>query len=218
MVSEYLNFASFAFAALFFIVDPVGNVPLFLAITPKNDFSERKQIVGKASFASGLILVFFLLTGNLMLNLFHITIGAFKIAGGILIFMISLRMLFVFKPSQKTSPQEELEAKEKEDVSFFPLAIPLLSGPGAITTIILLRNKCHDIIDYLIILFIIVVVSVLTYFILKQSQYLMKLWGQTGINILVRLMGLFLSVIAVQFAIDGIKDIIPEILRSVPAS
>ena len=218
MVSEYLNFASFAFAALFFIVDPVGNVPLFLAITPKNDFSERKQIVGKASFASGLILVFFLLTGNLMLNLFHITIGAFKIAGGILIFMISLRMLFVFKPSQKTSPQEELEAKEKEDVSFFPLAIPLLSGPGAITTIILLRNKCHDIIDYLIILFIIVVVSVLTYFILKQSQYLMKLWGQTGINILVRLMGLLLSVIAVQFAIDGIKDIIPEILRSVPAS
>jgi multiple antibiotic resistance protein len=123
-------------------------------------------------------------------------------------------MLFVFKPSQKTSPQEEREAREKEDVSFFPLAIPLLSGPGAITTIILLRNKCHDIIHYLIILFIIVVVSVLTYFILKQSQYVMKLCGQTGINILVRLMGLLLSVIAVQFAIDGIKDIIPEILRS----
>ena len=218
MISEYLNFAFFAFAALFFIVDPIGNVPLFLAITPKNDFIERKQIVGKASIASGLILIFFLFTGNLILNLFHITIGAFKIAGGILIFIISLRMLFIFRPSQKTSPQEEREAKEKEDVSFFPLAIPLLSGPGAITTIILLRNKCHDIIQYLIILFIILVVSVLTYFILKQSHYLMKFFGQTGINIFVRLMGLLLSVIAVQFAIDGIKDIIPEILQSVPAS
>jgi len=214
MVTEYLNFASFAFAALFFIVDPIGNIPLFLAITPKNDFLERKQIVGKASIASGLILIFFLLTGNLILNLFHIAIGAFKIAGGILIFIISLRMLFVFRPAQKTSPQEEREAKEKEDVSFFPLAIPLLSGPGAITTIILLRNNCHDIIHSLIILFIIGVVSVLTYFILKESQYLMKNCGQTGINILVRLMGLLLSVIAVQFAIDGIKDIIPEILRS----
>jgi conserved hypothetical protein TIGR00427 len=218
MVSEYLNFASFAFAALFFIVDPIGNVPLFLAITPKNDFTERKQIVRKASIASGLILIFFLLTGNLILNLFHITIGAFKIAGGILIFIISLRMLFVFSPGQKTSPEEQREAKEKDDVSFFPLAIPLLSGPGAITTIILLRNNCHNIIHYLIILSIVVVVSVLTYFILKESQYLMKLWGQTGINILVRLMGLLLSVIAVQFAIDGIKDIIPEIIRGISSS
>lgn len=218
MVSEYFNFASFAFAALFFIVDPIGNVPLFLAITPKNDFIERKQIVGKASIASGLILIFFLLTGNLILNLFHITIGAFKIAGGILIFIISLRMLFVFRPGQKTSPEEQREAKEKDDVSFFPLAIPFLSGPGAITTIILLRNNCHDIIHYLIILSIIVVVSVLTYFILKESQYLMKLCGQTGINVLVRLMGLLLSVIAVQFAIDGIKDIIPEIIRGISSS
>jgi len=218
MVSEYFNFASFAFAALFFIVDPIGNVPLFLAITPKNDFIERKQIVRKASIASGLILIFFLLTGNLILNLFHITIGAFKIAGGILIFIISLRMLFVFSPGQKTSPEEQREAKEKDDVSFFPIAIPLLSGPGAITTIILLRNNCHNIIHYLIILSIVVVVSVLTYFILKESQYLMKLWGQTGINILVRLMGLILSVIAVQFAIDGIKDIIPEIIRGISSS
>jgi multiple antibiotic resistance protein len=218
MVSEYFNFASFAFAALFLIIDPMGNIPLFLAITPKNNFTERKQIVKKASIASGVILIFFLFTGNLILNLFHITIGAFKIAGGILVFIIALRMLFVFKPGQKTSPEEQREAKEKDDVSFFPLAIPFLSGPGAITTIILLRNNCRDIIQYLTILAVIVLVSVLTYFILKESQYLMKLCGQTGINILVRLMGLLLSVIAVQFAIDGIKDIIPEIIRSVPAA
>jgi len=218
MMSEYLNFASFAFAALFLIIDPIGNVPLFLAITPRNDFAEREQIVRRASIISGLILLFFLFTGNLLLNLFHITIGAFRIAGGILIFIIAVRMLFVFRPTQKTSPEEEQEAKEKEDVSFFPLAIPLLSGPGAITTVILLRNNCYQVIHYLIIVFVILLVSGLTYVILRESQYLMKLFGQTGINILVRLMGLILSVIAVQFGIDGIEDIIPEILRSVSPS
>ena len=218
MLGEYVNVASFAFITLFFIVDPIGNIPLFLAITPKSDFTERKQIVIRASFAGAAILVFFLFTGNLILNLFHITIGAFRIAGGILIFIIALRMLFVFRPAQKTSPQEEREAREKEDVSFFPLAIPFLSGPGAITTIILLRNKCHDVVHYLIMLSTILVVFILTYVILKESQYLMRLCGQTGINVLVRLMGLLLSVIAVQFAVDGIKDIIPDILRNIPAS
>ena len=178
MVSECLNFAFFAFAALFFIVDPIGNVPLFFAITPKNDFIERQQILGKASIASGLILMFFLITGNLILNLFHITIGAFKIDGGILIFIISLRMLFVFRPSQKTSLKNNVKPKKRMMCLFFPLAIPFLSGPGAITTIILLRNNCHDFIHYGIILSTIVVVSVLTYFILKESQYVMKLCGQ----------------------------------------
>jgi multiple antibiotic resistance protein len=212
MLSEYLNFTTFAFAALFFIIDPLGNVPLFLAITPRNDARERKQIVGKASLVSGLVLAFFLLSGNLMLDLFHVTIGAFRIAGGILVFVIAFRMLFVVRPGQKTSPQEEEEAIAKEDVSVFPLAIPLLSGPGAITTVILLRSNCRDLIHYLIILAVIIVVSLLTYFILRESQYLMKLLGQTGINILTRLMGLMLSVIAVQFAIDGIKAIVPELV------
>lgn len=214
MVSDYLNFTSFAFAALFFIIDPLGNVPLFLAITPRNDAQERKQIVGKASLVSGLILVFFLLTGSLVLDIFHITIGAFRISGGILVFVISFRMLFAARPGQKTSPQEEQEAIAKEDVSVFPLAIPLLSGPGAITTVILLRSKCEDIIHYALILAVIVAVSVLTCFILRESQYLMKLLGQTGINILTRLMGLILSVIAVQFVIDGIKAVLPELAGS----
>ena len=215
MLSEYINFTLFAFAALFFIIDPVGNVPLFLAITRQNNFNERKQIVKKASFACSLILIFFLLTGNLILELFHITIAAFKIAGGIIIFIISIQMLFVFKPGQKTSPLEEEEAREKEDVSIFPLAIPFLSGPGAIATVILLRSNCQNLIHYLVIFGVIVIVSILTYFILKESQYLMKFLGQTGINILTRLMGLILSVIAVQFAIDGIKMVLPDLLQGI---
>ena len=124
-------------------------------------------------------------------------------------------MLFVFKPGQKTSPLEEEEAREKEDVSIFPLAIPFLSGPGAIATVILLRSNCQNLIHYLVILGVIVTVSILTYFILKESQYLMKFLGQTGINILTRLMGLILSVIAVQFAIDGIKMVLPDLLQGI---
>lgn len=213
MWNEYTNFASFAFATLFSVIDPIGNVPLFLVITQHNTFDERKHIVKKAAFFCSLILTCFLVTGNLILAIFHITIGAFKIAGGIIIFIISLQMLFAFRPGQKTSPKEEEEAIEKEDVSVFPLAIPLLSGPGAITTVILLRSSCQTLVHYIIILAVIVLISVFTYFILRQSPRLMKIMGQTGINILTRLMGLLLSVIAVQFVINGIKSVLPELVR-----
>lgn len=215
MVGEYINFTSFALVTLFSIIDPIGNIPLFLAITQQNTFNERKRIIKKATIACSLILAFFLLTGNFILELFHITIGAFRIAGGIVIFIISLQMLFVFKPGQKTSPKEEQEAIEKEDVSIFPLAIPFLSGPGAITTVILLRSNCQTITHYFLILGVIMIISVLTYLVLRESQHLMKFLRQTGINILTRLMGLILSVIAVQFAIDGIKSILPELLHGI---
>jgi multiple antibiotic resistance protein len=212
VIGEYLNFTSFAFAALFFIIDPLGNVPLFLAITPKHNFHERKQIVGKASLVSGLILIFFLLTGNLVLDLFHVTIGAFRIAGGDLGFCYRVSHALCGTTRAKNQSQVEQEAVAKEDVSIFPLAVPLLSGSGAITTVILLRSNCRDFIHYFLILAVIVVVSWLIYCILRESPYLMKLLGQTGINILTRLMGLMLSVIAVQFALDGIKAVLPELM------
>jgi multiple antibiotic resistance protein len=217
MWSDYANLASFALVTLFSIIDPMGNVPLFLAITQQNTLDERKAIIRKATFTCSFILMFFLITGNFILEIFHITIGAFKIAGGVLIFIISIQMLFVFKPGQKTSPKEEQEALAKEDVSFFPLAIPLLCGPGAITTVILLRSNCHTFMHYTLILVVIVAVSFLTYGILRESQHLMKILGQTGINILTRLMGLVLSVVAVQFVLDGIKSALPDLVKQIPS-
>ena len=215
MPAEHLDLASFAFAALFFIIDPLGNVPLFLAITQQNTAEERRQIVKKATIACFCILTTFLIAGRLILELFHITIGAFKIAGGIIIFVISLQMLFALRPGQKTSPREKQEALEKEDVSIFPLAVPLLSGPGAIAAVIMLRSYCETVVDYVIIWGVMCVICLLTYGILRESQYLMRLLGQTGVNILSRLMGLILSVVAVQFVLDGVKVVLPDILQGV---
>jgi multiple antibiotic resistance protein len=217
MGSDYAHFASFALVTLFSIIDPIGNVPLFLAITQQNTFEERKSIIRKATLICSFVLMFFLITGNLILEIFHITIGAFKIAGGVLVFIISIQMLFAFKPGQKTSPKEEQEALVKEDVSFFPLAIPLLCGPGAITTVILLRSNCRTFLHYALILTVIVTISFLTYLILRESQHLMKILGQTGINILTRLMGLVLSVVAVQFVLDGISSALPDLVKQIPS-
>jgi len=217
MISEYANFFFFALGALFVIIDPLGNIPLFLAITQQNDFNERKRILKKAAFACCLILSFFLFTGNFILNLFHITIGAFKIAGGVVVFLISLQMLFVFRPGQKTSPREEQEALEKDDVAIFPLAIPFLSGPGAIATVMILRSKCQGLVHYGLTLSAIIGISLATYLLLKESQHLMAFFGQTGINIMTRLMGLILAVIAVQFIIDGIGAVLPGILQEISA-
>lgn len=215
MISEHANFFFFAFTALFVIIDPIGNIPLFLAITQENDSNERKLILKKAVLACCLILSFFLFTGNFILDFFHITIGAFKIAGGLVVFIISIQMLFVFRPGQKTSPKEEQEALEKEDVAIFPLAIPLLSGPGAIATVMILRSSCQSFVHYALAFGAIVAISLATYFLLKESQHLMTLLGQTGINIMTRLMGLILAVIAVQFIIDGIGAVLPRMLQAI---
>lgn len=213
MANEYSEFAVFAFVTLFFIIDPLGNVPLFLAITKQNTEEELKRIVRKASLASWGILVAFLIGGRVILSVFHITLEAFKISGGIVIFIIALQMLFILRPGQKTSTREQREAVEKEDVSFFPLAIPFLSGPGAIAAVIMLRNDCETPIDYAILFGVITVVTVITFVVLRQSRYLMKILGQTGVNILTRLMGLILSVIAVQFVIDGLTIVVPKIIH-----
>ncbi len=213
-MGEYADFATFAFVILLSIVDPVGNIPLFLAITQHDSENERRRIVIKACSASFCILTFFLFAGNVILDLFHLSLGAFRIAGGIVLFIISLQMLFHLNPGQKTSPQEEREAVEKDDVSIFPLAIPLLSGPGALAAVIMLRSEAHTAVHILVLFGVIAVAMLITFCTLTASQHLMRILGQTGINILTRLMGLLLSVLSVQFVLDGIVVIIPDLLRS----
>ena len=205
------------FTSILFIVDPLIVIPSFLAMTQRDPIEMKRTHARRGAWTVAITLSLFAAAGGIIFTLFGITIGAFKIAGGVLIFIISIQMLFVFKPGQKTSPKEEQEALAKEDVSFFPLAIPLLCGPGAITTVILLRSNCHTFMHYTLILVVIVAVSFLTYGILRESQHLMKILGQTGINILTRLMGLVLSVVAVQFVLDGIKSALPDLVKQIPS-
>lgn len=204
------EFALISFSLIFFIVDPLGNIPIFLALTEGVSAQEKKKIAWRACIASFFILLVFAFIGDWILRLFRVTISSFQIAGGILIFIIALSMLQARRSRTKSTPEEEHERAEGEDVAIFPLAIPMLSGPAAITTVMVLINLSSSFAHRMIVILCILVTTLCSYWIFKQSARLMNLLGQTGINVLMRLMGLLLAVISVQFVIDGVKGVLGE--------
>jgi multiple antibiotic resistance protein len=200
-----LEFAAISLSSIFFIVDPLGTAPVFLAITEGKSAAERKRTAFRASLVTFMILLVFAFVGEWILNLLRVTISSFQIAGGILIFTIALSMLQARRSRAKSTPQEEHEKQEGEDVAIFPLAIPMLSGPAAITTVMVLINLSTSPLHRMLVILAIALTSLFCYLILKASGRLLNLLGQTGINVLTRLMGLLLAVISVQLVIDGIK-------------
>ena len=206
-----LEFAAISLSLIFFIVDPLGNVPVFLSITGGKSAGERNRTALRASLATFLVLLVFAFVGEWILKLLRVTISSFQIAGGILIFIIALNMLQARRSRAKSTPQEEHGKQEGEDVAVFPLAVPMLSGPAAITTVMVLINLSASITQRALVILAIFLTCLLTYLILRASGRILGLMGQTGINILTRLMGLLLAVISVQFVIDGIKDVFLQI-------
>jgi multiple antibiotic resistance protein len=206
-----LEFALITFSMIFFIVDPLGNIPVFLTVTEGATPAERNRTAKRASIATLLILLLFAFIGEWILKLFQVTISSFQIAGGILIFIIALSMLQAKRSRAKSSPEEEHERLSQDDVSIFPLAIPMLSGPAAITTVMVLINLSASLTQRVIVILAIILTSLCCYIIMKESGRLLRILRQTGINVLTRLMGLLLAVIAVQFVIDGIKTVLSEI-------
>jgi multiple antibiotic resistance protein len=200
-----LEFAAISLSLIFFIVDPLGTAPVFLAITEGQTARERNRTALRASVVTFLILMVFAFVGEWILRLLRVTISSFQIAGGILIFTIALSMLQARRSRAKSTPQEEHEKQEGEDVAIFPLAIPMLSGPAAITTVMVLINLSTSPGHRVLVILAITLTGLFCYLILRASGRLLNLLGQTGINVLTRLMGLLLAVISVQFVIDGIK-------------
>jgi multiple antibiotic resistance protein len=200
-----LEFAAISLSLIFFIVDPLGNIPVFLAMTQGKSPDEKRKTAFRASLVTFLILLVFAFVGEWILKLLRVTISSFQIAGGILIFIIALSMLQAQRSRAKSTPQEEHEKLEGEDVAIFPLAIPMLGGPAAITTVMVLINLSTSALQRGLVILAIFLTSLFCYLILAASVQLMRGLGQTGINILTRLMGLLLAVISVQFVIDGIK-------------
>ncbi len=204
-----LEFALVSLSLVFFIVDPLGNIPIFLSMTEGAVDDEKKRVALRASFATCLILLLFALVGEWILRLFRVTISSFQIAGGILIFIIAISMLQARRSRAKTTPAEEHE-RSGEDVSIFPLAIPMMSGPAAITTVMVLINLSNSILQRMMVVLAIGAACVASYWILRESRHLMTVLGQTGLNVLSRLMGLLLAVISVQFVLDGLKEVVRE--------
>ncbi len=206
-----LEFTLVSLSLIFFIVDPLGNIPVFLSVTEGATQEERKRVALRASVATFCILIVFALVGEWILRVFRVTISSFQIAGGILIFIISISMLQARRSRTKTTPEEEHE-RPGEDVSIFPLAIPMMSGPAAITTVMVLINLSKSVSQRILVLVAILLTCVSSYVILRESRHLLNILGKTGLNVLARLMGLLLAVISVQFVIDGLKQVIHEIM------
>jgi len=204
MDSSFTLFSAFALQ-LFIIVDPIAGVPVFLAITPDNTRAQRRAMAVRGCLAAFAILVFFLLCGRWVMSYFAIETSAVRICGGLLLFVISLEMLYGRLSGTGTSPREEQLAEAKEDISITPLAFPLLAGPGAIATGLIFVEQVHSTADYLALLAASAIIFVVTCLLLLRADALLRLIGALGAAIVTRLMGLVLAFLAVQYVIDGIR-------------
>ncbi|MGA8036256.1 MAG: MarC family protein [Candidatus Acidiferrales bacterium] len=199
-----LEFALLATTSIFFLVDPFAVIPLFLAITSDSPHEEKKQMARRAAYTCAIVLVAFAIAGSLIFKMFGITLPAFKIAGGIILLKIGLDMLE--GQQAKATPEEAHEGTQKSDASIIPLGMPMLAGPGAISTVMVLVGEAHTVWKHAVIYATILGTAFVSYMILAGADRVGRYLGETGIRILMRLMGLLLVALAVQFVANGLTD------------
>lgn len=191
------------FVTLFVVIDPVGLAPMFVALTAGEEARHRRVIGLRACLISAGILTLFGLAGEAVLNFVGISLPAFRIAGGMLLFLTALEMLFE-RRTKRREDQTEGEL-DRPDPSVFPLAIPLIAGPGAIASMILLAGQAGSPLDLLMIHVVMVLVVALVFLFFLLAPLIERALGRTGILVVTRLLGMLLAALAVQFVIDGIK-------------
>lgn len=202
-MAELLLHFLVSLSAVFFVVDPLGVAPIFLAITRGDPPDKARSMARRACVAAFGLLVFFALFGTVLFQIFGITLGAFRVAGGFLLLVTALDMLRAKPSATRTTPEEAREATAKEDVALVPLAIPLLSGPGAIATVMVLMSRGKSPAYAGAVLVSIALTCLASYLILRGAGLLQRVLGTSGLAILERVMGLLLAAIAVQFMADG---------------
>ncbi|MBC2835399.1 MarC family protein [Paragemmobacter straminiformis] len=190
-----------AFATLFVVIDPPGLVPLFIALTQGMDNAHRKRLARRACIIAAILLTLFGLLGEQLLGFIGISMPAFRIAGGILLFLTALDMLF----ERRTQRREGQKSEPDHDPSVFPLATPLIAGPGAIATMILLVGQTEDWTGTVAILALMLAMMLATFVFLLASPPIERIMGRTGTIVVTRLLGMLLAALSVQFVIDGVK-------------
>lgn len=210
----FYSFFLISFSAIFTIVNPLGAVPAFIAMTAQDSPIKRVYMARRACWVAFLVLVVCAAVGGFLFRFFGITLPAFKIAGGILLFLIGLDMLNARQSRAKGTVEEAEEGVIKDDIAVFPLAIPLLSGPGAIVSVFILVDKAKAAEEHLALYLSIALTIFICFFILRQAGRVVQWMGQIGMNVLSRLMGLILAAIAIQFILDGLKEALPGLLTA----
>src|SRR6056297_1660746 len=194
------------FVGILAIVNPFGNISFFTSLTQGFSLEEKKQVISKAIVAATLTLIVFGLLGSYIFKLFSITIPAFRIAGGLLLFRVAFSMLYGSTPGTKSTTEEKEESLEREMVGVIPMAIPMLAGPGAISTVMLYVSE-GNLNELLIVFASIFVTMFITFILLRNADKIFNKIGRVGSLAISRIMGLILAAVAVQFLVNGIHDI-----------
>jgi len=209
-MTHYMELLTVFIIQLFIIVDPLAGIPIFLAITPGKTKLERRAMARRSCVMAFLVIVFFLVAGASILDYFGIKTSAVRICGGILLFIISLELLYGKTTGTETSSREEQLAEEKADVSVTPLAIPLLAGPGAIATTLAFAGQADSTLAFATLAAGAAIAFAFVYVVLHWAEDLARVIGDLGMKIVTRIMGLLLAFIAVQYVIDGIRAVLMD--------
>jgi multiple antibiotic resistance protein len=204
---DLAHFSVVAFTSVFILVDPFAAIPAFLVMTAYDDPPRRRRMAKRAAWTCLIVLGAFGLAGSWIFRVFGITLPAFEIAGGLILLLIGIDMLQARRSSTQEVEPERQEGAEKEDVGITPLGIPMLAGPGAISTVMVLIGPKPEMQHVAPVFAAIIVTSLISYWVLAGAEMVRRRLGETGIRILVRLMGLLLTAIAVQFFLNGFIDL-----------
>ena len=205
--SVYVRFSLLALSSIFFLVDPFAALPTFLAVTAGQDPKKRVRTARKASLTAFVILTTFAIAGTYIFRIFGITLPAFEIAGGIILLLIGLDMLEAKRSPTQESPSDTQEATAKDDVGIVPMGIPMLAGPGAITSVMVLVGQAQTKWQMAAIFGSIAITAAICFLVLGSAARVARILGDTGIRILVRIMGLLLVALAVQYFVNGFQDL-----------
>ena len=209
MTSQDLTFGLVALSAVFFVVDPFAILPVFLTITAGDPLEQRQRTARIAAFAAWVMLSVFAVAGGLIFKAFGISLGAFKVAGGIMLLLMSIDMMRAQPSPTRTTDEEQRESQARDDIAVFPLAVPMLAGPGAIATVMVFMSRAHwRAIPTLTVFIAITVTCVAAWLLMRSAARAERLLPKTLMRAFERVMGLLLAAIAVEFIAGGVRDIV----------
>ena len=207
MVTGTLGFFIYAFSSIFVVVSPISGVVTFISMTSKMTHDEKNEIAKKAVTLACLIALFFAITGSIILKLFSISVDSLRVAGGLLLFSIAFDMMHAKLSRESITEEEITQSQEREDIWVFPIGLPLLTGPGAISTVIVLMGMAEGIEQKATVIISILLTFVVCLFIFLFSRRIHKFIGYNGMLVFTRLMGLLLAALAVDLTSTGIINI-----------
>jgi len=213
-LNELIQFNLFAFGSLFVIVDPLATVPAFVAMTPRETPEQRAKMAGLACLVATIVLLTFAVAGKYIFRFLGITMPAFQLAASLVLLMVALDMLRAQRSRVQETNEETLAGTEKTDIAITPLAIPMLAGPGAISTAIVLQDKAHGAPQYVALWVVIGGVMLASYLVFRLASHGTRFLNPIAMKIVTRIMGLLLAAVAVQFMIGAL----PELKRQLAGS